>query len=302
MEHEVKLSGAPSFEAILSGIYGGATKLPTIGTGTGDAAYHLLAVANVSSTWRKGCATFMLVNSYAGVRFCAIVSIRVYRDGGDSPYVDFVQISGEDITSKLYYYWNTTENKVYFYYFRPVYNEVYINSIQSYGSISVDGVTTIKELATYTGKGTYSSDMFAPAGYGLGTMGKTCTDCNTATKSGFYSLSGANCLNTPPSYANMKYGAMIVLNRFDSFISQTIVYLRYITIRYSNDGGVTWTEWEHLNPPMVANTEYRTVERYKESAVYKKVDTNGNILWRKDGESQWHLLSSADYVATATVE
>jgi hypothetical protein len=36
--------------------------------------------------------------------------------------------------------------------------------------------------------------------------------------------------------------------------------------------------------------------------VFKKVDTNGNILWRKDGESQWHLLSSAGHVATATVE
>ena len=143
---------------------------------------------------------------------------------------------------------------------------------------------------------------FAPSGYGLGTMGSTCKDCNLALKSGFYSLSGEACLNTPPSFTNMKYGAMLVLNRYDTYIAQIIFYQKLIAVRYSNDGGNTWAEWEHLNPPMVANTEYRTMERYKEYSVYKKVDANGNILWRRDGESQWHLLSSADYVATATVE
>lgn len=142
----------------------------------------------------------------------------------------------------------------------------------------------------------------APSGYGLGTMGSTCKDCNLAIQSGFYSLSGEGCLNTPPSYANMKYGAMLVLNRYGTYIAQIIIYQKLIAARYSNDGGKTWAEWEHLNPPMVANIEYRTMERYKEYAVYKKVDANGNILWRRDGESQWHLLSSSDYVATATVE
>ena len=149
--------------------------------------------------------------------------------------------------------------------------------------------------------GNYTS-YAAPTGFGLGTMGKTCSDCNTALKSGWYSLSGESCLNAPPSYANMKYGVMLVSNRFDSYIAQMIFYQKLITIRYSVDGGKTWAEWEHLNPPMVVDTEYRTTDRYKEFAVYKKVDTNGNILWRRDGESQWHLLSSADYVATATVE
>lgn len=64
----------------------------------------------------------------------------------------------------------------------------------------------------------------------------------------------------------------------------------------------TWQSWEYINPPMTTGVEYRTTKRYKDSAVYEKVDTNGNILWRKDGESQWHLLTSSDYVATATVE
>lgn len=147
-----------------------------------------------------------------------------------------------------------------------------------------------------------AAEKFAPSGYGLGTFGKICTDCNTAKDNGWYSLSGESCLNTPPSYSNMKYGSMLVLNRSNSYVAQVIFYLRYITIRYSNDGGSTWTEWEHLNPPMKVNTEYRTAERYKETAVYKKVDANGNILWRAENETSWHLLASADYVATATVE
>lgn len=56
------------------------------------------------------------------------------------------------------------------------------------------------------------------------------------------------------------------------------------------------------NPPLGVGVEYRTTERYQNAAVYKKVDTNGNILWRAEYENSWHLLSSAEYVATATVE
>ena len=148
----------------------------------------------------------------------------------------------------------------------------------------------------------YANSAYAPSGYGLGAAGKVCTDCNTITKNGFYSLSGESCLNTPPSYSNMKYGSMLVLNRSDSYVAQVIFYLRYITIRYSNDGGSTWSEWEHYNPPMKVNVEYRTAERYKETAVYKKVNSNGDILWRIEGETKWRLLSSASYVADATVE
>jgi hypothetical protein len=38
------------------------------------------------------------------------------------------------------------------------------------------------------------------------------------------------------------------------------------------------------------------------AAVYKKTDANGNILWRKEDESAWRLLASANYVSHATVE
>ena len=63
-----------------------------------------------------------------------------------------------------------------------------------------------------------------------------------------------------------------------------------------------WKPWEWENPPMYVGTEYRTTERYDGAVVYKKVDTNGDVLWRTEGDNRWRLLAAASYVATATVE
>lgn len=56
------------------------------------------------------------------------------------------------------------------------------------------------------------------------------------------------------------------------------------------------------NPPMSEGVEYRTTERFHDEVVYKKIDANGNILWRKETENIWRLLSSASYVAPASIE
>lgn len=61
-------------------------------------------------------------------------------------------------------------------------------------------------------------------------------------------------------------------------------------------------EVEWINPPMVDGVEYRTTKRYKGVAVYEKVDTNGNIIWRAANETSWHLSASSSSVANATVE
>ena len=148
----------------------------------------------------------------------------------------------------------------------------------------------------------YANEKFALAEYGLGATGKDCADCNTATKNGWYSLAGENCLNTPPSVSSMKYGIMLVMNRYDSLIVQVIFYQKNMAIRNSINGGEDWTEWEHINPLLLEGVEYRTTDRYKGSAVYKKVDANGDILWRLEGEARWRLLTSANYITTATVE
>ena len=64
---------------------------------------------------------------------------------------------------------------------------------------------------------------------------------------------------------------------------------------------VTWREWEWVNPPLNPGVEYRTTERYKGLAVYKKVDTAGNILWRAEGEQSWRVLASVSNIAPASV-
>ena len=148
----------------------------------------------------------------------------------------------------------------------------------------------------------YAKNAYAPKGFGLGAMGKECVDCNTATQSGWYSLAGEACLNTPPSLNSMKYGVMLVSNRYDSLIVQVIFYQKYMAIRHSADAGSVWNEWEHLNPPLLVGVEYRTTDRYNGASVFKKIDSNGDILWRADGETKWRLLTSASYVTTATVE
>lgn len=56
------------------------------------------------------------------------------------------------------------------------------------------------------------------------------------------------------------------------------------------------------NPPMAEGVEYRTTERFHNAVVYKKIDASGNILWRKETETAWRLLSAAGYVSPATVE
>ena len=174
------------------------------------------------------------------------------------------------------------------------------------GNIAMDG-HKVTGLGTPKADGDavplgYANNAFAPEGFGLGKTGKECIDCNAVTKNGWYSLSGESCLNAPPSYAVMKFGVMLVSNRYDTLIVQVIFYQKYIAIRHSNDAGDTWSEWEHVNPPMIADVEYRTTERYKGYAVYKKVNTNGDVLWRVEGESKWRFMLSSSYVSEATVE
>lgn len=61
--------------------------------------------------------------------------------------------------------------------------------------------------------------------------------------------------------------------------------------RMQKTNGV-WGEPEWVNPPLVTNVVYRTTERYQGAAVYKKVDENGNLLWRKEGETSWRTSGS----------
>lgn len=152
----------------------------------------------------------------------------------------------------------------------------------------------------------YAIENFAPSGYGLNNDFKTtenAADFDGFITTGWYRYVNNSGQNLVPGF--MTYYAICRVDSFaeDSYVVQTLYPWSYsgCALQRSRNIGV-WSEWEWINPPMVAGTEYRTTERYKGDAVYKKVDAEGNILWRKDGDSRWHLLASADYIADATIE
>lgn len=174
------------------------------------------------------------------------------------------------------------------------------------GNIAMGG-HKVTGLGTPTANGDavplkYAKDNFAPSGFGLGEAeARSCTDCNSLEllKSGWYRWHDV-CENAP-----FLYGVM----RVDSRGSESVQTAYCIT--GSNIGlcaqrimlkSATPAEWEWVNPPMRAGIEYRTTERYKGSVVYKKVDTNGDVLWRIEGDTKWRLLTAASYVTAATVE
>jgi hypothetical protein len=144
----------------------------------------------------------------------------------------------------------------------------------------------------------YANGAYAPAGYGLGQDDvPLVADINACTTPGFYRTS-PETINLPDDLLN---SATVIVTRRGTQVIQNIqrAHGGAIMNRYYNDGA--WlNEW--VTPPLQTGVEYRTIERYQGAAVYKKVDSSGNILWRKYGESQWHLQSSASYVAAATVE
>lgn len=178
------------------------------------------------------------------------------------------------------------------------------------GHISMDG-HKVRDLGTPTANGDavslkYAKDNFAPSGFGLGT-GCTVVSGNgdNIRATGFYYFvpgSGRISGMSNDILSDYWYGEHVEFALYN-VAYQRITYGsyrgRFVTRARLND---TWSEWEWENPLMSAGVEYRTTDRYNGAAVYKKVDSAGNLLWRKDGETQWHMLSSASYVAAATVE
>ena len=129
---------------------------------------------------------------------------------------------------------------------------------------------------------------FAPGGYGLGVTAYELpyiADANVALQTGWYRIDISTANGVGAS------GVMRVDAYSDASFCQTIYSGTYssaypvILERWYRNG---WdAEWSWVNPPLMANVEYRTTERVDGKAVYKKRDSNGKILYRLDGSSTW---------------
>lgn len=196
-----------------------------------------------------------------------------------------------------------------------IWNEINVSCsvsvLQLLGALpsAIEGAATSTKPAdagnTHVDKA-YVDKTFAPNGHGLGGFtGGACADCNTAITNGWYNINSETA--NPPTVNGVTHNiATLFVVARASRVWQTAYSntssVHAILQRTSWNSGASWNEWEWVNPPMSVGVEYRTTERYQGVAVYKKVDSDGNILWRKNGDTKWRLMSAATYVATATVE
>lgn len=134
----------------------------------------------------------------------------------------------------------------------------------------------------------------APGGFGLGEGSKFLTpddDLNEVWENGSYAW------DAPPKNAPTKGGSLIpycsmnVLNKGSDYNTHQIIYTfeGYEIHRYYDGAKKIWSEQAWVNPPMELGTEYRTTEQRNGKAVYKKLDTDGLLKWRLDGDNTWQI-------------
>jgi hypothetical protein len=144
----------------------------------------------------------------------------------------------------------------------------------------------------------------APSGFGLGDRAiiksTNVSVLDTLVKSGWYSVEFGVATTVTPNYT----GAYLQV-RVDAYEATNLVQ----TAKFTNSTfiiqrmmiGGAWQPWCWVNPPLTTNVEFRTTEYYQGRVVFKKVDSNGNLLWRREDETDWRT-SSSTYIAPATIE
>lgn len=164
---------------------------------------------------------------------------------------------------------------------------------------SINGVTL-------TGNKTSSDISVAPDGYGLGTTPKLLTSSddlnNLGGRSGWYYWGDSKPQNAPSSYCTMRVDGGY--NLVGHWCKQTVTYggpegttyYRHMTDR--NNG--TWGEWEWVNPPLNAGTEYRTTERWNGYPVYAQMISCGTMPQTVNGIKSIETNISANFVVRSS--
>lgn len=131
-----------------------------------------------------------------------------------------------------------------------------------------------------------SPSAFAPSGYGLGETSTYCTDCNNASKNGWYEVD-VNTANLPADGVAGTLFVHSIVTDNGTDIYQTIKSGVTVIQRYYSSWAKAWQPWEWVNPPLTDTTEYRTAERVNGHAVYKRRDANGYMQFRLDNSDTW---------------
>ena len=138
-------------------------------------------------------------------------------------------------------------------------------------------------------------DEVAPSGFGLGTICTVIDSWNDALQNGWYA-----CKVDGPVEGRWFFG--YVANYNNQVIIQYIWQSLSNTTRSGCAAQRVWYggafgEWEWNNPLFSVNEEYRTTERRRGQAIYKKLDSSDVLKYRLEGSSNW--LTYAKEVGSA---
>ena len=137
----------------------------------------------------------------------------------------------------------------------------------------------------------------APGGYGYGeqmieisslaeeTYAEYCAKIDTIL-SGMANRETKQINVTPPYSEDSSFGACAA-----TLYKGTNAYASLVTIGHSNKyahgwrmqkRNGAWEPFEWIDPPLNVGVSYRTTERYKGNAIYKKLESDGIIYWSID--------------------
>lgn len=137
----------------------------------------------------------------------------------------------------------------------------------------------------------------APAGYGLGSDSTLVANCDDAMENGWYYVN-TDTLNRAPG---VNYGALFVLRRTSADRTQLLFDVSNGAVAQRIMPNGVWQQWKWINPVFAIGVEYRTIEHRDGKAVFKKLDADGVLRYRLDGETAWRTYAAETGAAPATL-